>query len=100
MMADMRLIDANALKNFVSSKSTYWLNDWSTLGVLAAVDVQPTIDAVEVVRCKDCVKSRPLNRGDRLENQYVDGCVWCMEHSNGVYEDDFCSYGERKDDGK
>ena len=50
----MRLIDADALKKGVNSISTHWLNDWSTLGVLAIIDEQPTIDAVPVVRCGEC----------------------------------------------
>lgn len=45
----MKLIDADALKKSVNDKSTHWLNDWSTIGVLAEVDRQPTIDAVPVV---------------------------------------------------
>ena len=44
-----RLIDADALKKGVNGRSTHWLNDWSTLGVLAIIDQQPTIDAVPVV---------------------------------------------------
>ena len=44
----MRLIDADALKKAVNGRSTHWLNDWSTLGVLAVIDEQPTIDAVRM----------------------------------------------------
>lgn len=44
----MRIIDADALKKAVNGRSTHWLNDWSTLGVLAVIDEQPTIDAVPV----------------------------------------------------
>ena len=61
MEKEQRLIDANALKAYINGVSTHWLNDWSTLGVLAAVDKQPTVDAVEVVR-------KPV-RG--YEGQYV-----------------------------
>ena len=60
-----------------------------------AVDEAPTIDAVPVVRCKDCKYSRPLNRNDAFEGKFVEGCVWCMEHGDGVFEDDFCSDGVR-----
>ena len=56
----------------------------------------PAVDAVQVVRCKDCQKSRPLKRKDPFENKFVDGCIWCMEHGDGVFEDGFCSYGERR----
>ena len=52
MEREKRLIDANALKAHINGVSTHWLNDWSTLGVLAAVDKQPTVDAVEVVHGK------------------------------------------------
>ena len=43
-----RYIDADALKESVNGVSTHWLNDWSTLGILAMIDKQPTVDAVPV----------------------------------------------------
>ena len=51
----MELIDRQALKDYVNSLSTHPLNEWDTWGVLSAINKQPTIDAVPVVRCKDCV---------------------------------------------
>lgn len=47
------------------------------------IDLQPTADVVEVVRCKDC-KHRKKN-------------TFCLH--NMRYEDNngFCSYGERKE---
>lgn len=49
------------------------------------VDDTPTIDAVEVVRCRDC--------------EYFEWGDYCtqdkMEHSK-CREDDFCSYAKRK----
>ena len=50
-MANKRLSDANALKAHVDSVSTHWLCEWDTLGVLGAIDNQPTVDAV-VFPCK------------------------------------------------
>ena len=44
-----RLIDANALVD-----DTYILNSWDAPIVRAWLDEQPTVDAVEVVRCKYC----------------------------------------------
>ena len=45
---------------------------------------QPTINAVPVVRCKDC-------------KHYNEGfCVGYHAHHD-IMPDDFCSYGERKD---
>lgn len=68
MMAnEKRLIDANALKAHINGVSTHWLNDWSTLGVLAAVDKQPTVDAVEVP-CKIGEKVYRIDKGDFYSN--------------------------------
>lgn len=48
---------------------------------------QPTIDAVSVVRCKDCIVSYCVD---------YEGIV-CGRTCVNVDADDFCSYGERKD---
>lgn len=45
----------------------------------------PTVDAVEVVRCRDC----------RSYNKPKTG--WCEAHLDCEHPDDYCSYGERKD---
>lgn len=54
----------------------------------------PTVDAVEVVRCKDC-KHCFFDLSGR--DYHI-----CMKNGflsrNRVQEDDFCSYGERRDD--
>ena len=48
---------------------------------------QPTIDAVSVVRCKDCIVSYCAGDED----------IVCGRTGVNVDADDFCSYGERKD---
>lgn len=53
------------------------------------VNEMPTIDAVEVVRCKNC----------RRCGVYTSGNLYCT-HPNGLADpkpDDFCSYGERRE---
>ena len=49
--------------------------------VICEVDAQTVVDAVEVVRCKDCRKFKTYG---------------CRMVASGY--DDFCSYGERKED--
>lgn len=49
----------------------------------------PTADVVEVVRCKDC-----LNYVIDPTNPDVG---YCREIEKGVFEECFCSYGERKE---
>lgn len=62
------------------------------------VDDIPAADVALVVRCMDCVRCRELNRKDRLEGGYAEGVLWCMNYSDGVWPDDFCSYGKPKEE--
>lgn len=48
-------------------------------------------DVVEVVRCADCKWFNPINNGDH-------GYCGTPFHGAEVYEDDYCSDGERKTD--
>lgn len=65
--------------------------------IMALIGIQPAADVAPVVRCKECKHCRELNRKDRIEEAYADGVLWCTNQSDGVWPDDFCSYGERKD---
>ena len=91
-----RLIDADALMNVIrqheyrlATKQGSIDYGMFTLGIQQAVDEQQTIDAVPVVRCRECKHCDP-------ENHHCD-------HHMGTAAplrrkpDDFCSYGERKD---
>jgi len=93
----MRLIDADALGVGRCSRDilpAMYCAGWN--GLLGILEKADTVDAVIVTRCKDCRSSRELNRNDRLEDSYAEGVLWCMNQSNGVWPDDFCSYGEPK----
>lgn len=63
----------------------------------AEIDAAQTIDAVEVVRCKDCKHYKEFRT--KRNKQIMRLCCRMgkndMEYS--VKPDDFCSYGERKD---
>ena len=88
-MANKRLIDANAMReDWIENGENEYVYD--TNAVLDSIDAQPTIDAVEVVRCKDCKR---FELGE-------DGIYYCRRDKlgNGVFmkNNDFCSYGERK----
>ena len=82
----MRLIDADALIKEANEEGAYGYVDASQI-VKA-----PTVDAVPVVRCRDCIGS------SMWHNDVLCGCAVCS--LSGMYlesEDSFCSYGERKD---
>ena len=54
----------------------------------------PTVDAVEVVRCKDCKHYEQEYSDDYFRCQVFQGCY---EKGFPTEKDDFCSYGERRD---
>lgn len=85
----MRLIDADALHlgKFVEPR-TEWHQGWND-ALNAATTQAPTIDAVPVVRCKDCKYFQDNNSG-----YPHDECRWGKGET--LDPDDFCSYGERK----
>ena len=60
---------------------------------IALVTNAQTVDAVEVVRCREC------KFGDW--NSEPDDAMVCMRTKDGFWRsgNDFCSYGERKDGG-
>ena len=79
-----RLIDADALIKEACAEGAYGYVDTKQIANT------PTIDAVEVVRCKDC-KYRFKNNGhSRSGCPIIDANIW-------MDDDDFCSHGERKD---
>ena len=87
----MRLIDADALRDNMQWSIDHDMYD-KPYDYLADIDDAQTIDAVEVVRCKDCRYSHMTYDGD---------CKYCdkwKEDGEALYlEGDFyCAYGERK----
>ena len=90
----MRLIDANRAMEIVRDQriahpNAYHLTNYATLILQEA----PTVDAVEVVRCRDCKHKGWIQ--EPCHGRSVDFCrVWdsCVDNIDG-----FCSYGERKD---
>ena len=93
MANEKRLIDANALKDGLSNLEASGGHKYYRQGMDAVlhkfmpsfIDEQPTVDAVEVVRCKDC--------------KFYQTDHWCTRVALGImYENDFCSYGERREE--
>ena len=80
----MRLIDADALIDELGISD----EDIIFEGML---EDAPTIDAVPVVRCKDCRYYQDNNGGYPNAD-----CKWCKDETPDA--DDYCSCGERKDD--
>lgn len=89
----MKLIDADALfkpmSNYDRVKYTY---EYGNVVTVEDIKSAPIIDAVEVVRCKDCKYASP------------NGENGCKAYHFKLYEthemeaDDFCSRAERRTD--
>lgn len=95
----MRLIDADDLGVGRCSKDVLpaaYCAGWNNL--LGLIEKAPTVDAVPVVRCKDCAYTREK---DEYESVYLcDECVICTHSEDGwrpVWSTHFCGYGERKE---
>ena len=80
----MRLIDADAfLKEYCESYPYIYQ------AMSSAFKHAPKVDAVPVIRCKDCI----------YYNKEIAMCAepYSMAH-NVVHEDDYCSMAERKEE--
>ena len=93
----MRPIDADAMLEYLDlmyDKQEDWREPYN-VGVLGAINYikhkAPTIDAVSVVRCKECKYKyqEPWHNGIRVEGE-------CEIWQRATLADDFCSYGERE----
>ena len=57
----MRLIDADALKEDIAKKTPHFAQRIAFTPCFEAIRNAPTVDAVQVVRCKDCAKRGTIN---------------------------------------
>jgi hypothetical protein len=88
------LIDANALMKYINEEHSYaGLPMASHILTMELLTYAPTVDAVEVCRCKDCIHW--YDKEETCLKIYSDGAVspyaWQFRKP-----DDFCSYGERR----
>lgn len=79
----MRLIDGDALWERLDNEPWFDNADRDEIA-LPIVDAAPTVDAEVVVRCKDC--------------KHLFGTLCAVCGLLPRKPEDFCSYGERKDD--
>lgn len=85
----MRLID---LDSEYIKETLYRTGFKSRKGIEDWLNDAPVVDAVSVVRCKDCKKAHMM-----LD---FDGLYSCNGQRKPLHDpDDFCRYGERKEDG-
>lgn len=99
MANEKRLIDAKAGKKVFAAiaQPAEYKGVIRMVVPISEIDKLPTVDAVHVVRCRECMHWKPT--GSKAGNsfsdmEYIGGCEftnYCRRES------DFCSYGKRKD---
>ena len=86
-MEERRLIDANALISYIDECSQESRFRVYYGYAKSFIDDAPTVDAVEVVRCRDCKYHE-----DTSVTEYEHCCLI----GKTVRYNDFCSYGKRE----
>ena len=67
--------------------------------VIMMIKTAPTVDAVEVVMCKDCkYYCQDKINGVICRHPALDFDTECFDHWINTNPDDFCSYGEKRRD--
>ena len=98
----MRLVDADALKedcrmaNDCKDCKTYvrdceYDRIYTKMDFCGWIDDAPTVDAVPVVRCKDCKHWR------KYTDEQLGECMTTIRDTKVTRSDDYCSESERKD---
>ena len=87
-----RLIDADDFEKFFRTLESAGAGDYSTDGIISMLEKQPTVDAVEVVRCGKCKHTDDVIYQDH-EDQ-----VWCQRAGYWKDNDWYCADGERRSD--
>lgn len=93
-----RLIDADELSKYMyheAFETDTYMQKWDSGCWIRykmfenAIDNAQTVDAVEVVRCKDCKYSSFVSHCSKYECGRLEDVLF--------FSDDYCSYGERKE---
>ena len=85
-----RLIDANALISYIDECSQESRFRVYYGYAKSFINDAPTVDAVPVVRCRDCFYYTPVN--DKIGK-----CVFLIGEHQYVVHDGYCYLGERKE---
>ena len=96
----MRMIDADALQNILLTIATALEHEYGSLGgavsgCMKHIDNAPTIDAVPVVRCRECKHLNVVNRKELYAHCPKTNTVFLPFELDT--REHFCSLGERKE---
>ena len=87
----MRLVDLDAVIDCLEV-------EWGYEGIREDLYSLPVVDAVPVVRCRDCEYARDLGFqfGGLVHESWF--CIYNGPHTTGA--NDFCSHGQKREEGE
>lgn len=97
----MRLIDAdNAMAEYIDREEALLklMQDGCLASSIESIKNVPAADVAPVVRCKDCKHFREYITVGTVCTKYVKSLGGREVGLRATEKDDFCSYGERKND--
>ena len=89
----MRMISPDEAKKIARD---FFVNPYDAISTCTVIDKTPTIDAVPVVRCRDCKWFNHYTmecESDDVATDREGGALFSINFG----PDDFCSYGQRKE---
>lgn len=100
----MRLIDADTITQRILAFCTGWRTTYLTVeNIVMLINRTDTVDAVPVVRCRDCIAFEEIGKYPTNKGGTPFGYCYHWDYEQGmppnqVDGNDFCSYGKRKVD--
>lgn len=97
MVILMRLIDADELKAYFGLEKPY--NEYWDMEryFCDAINAQQTVDAVPVIRCKDCENGLIVEIRNKDTEATIAEAVYCERFEMGCSKDDYCSSAVRRE---
>lgn len=98
----MRVIDADGLRRRIVAFCTGCSTTYLTVeNIVMMINQADTVDAVPVVRCRDCITFEEIGKHPTNNGGTPFGYCYHWQYEQGmspneVDGDDFCSYGERR----
>lgn len=92
----MKLIDKNEIYEYLDNLH---FTEYKKYKVLQAVKDAPTIDAVPVVRCRDCIYWKQFRRVPEVGQCMNKQWTYLTKHlavAFETWESDFCNYAKEK----
>ena len=82
------LVEREAVKDAIGFMNLHFLGHGENKSLLDSINEVPSVDAVPVVRCKDC--------GAYNTDGCAEGFGWCVCCDKGMMDNDYCSHGGRR----